>query len=64
MVFLDKHGWPVVRIKNRPIVNLLRLMLHTRKVRRGYWDGYRVLPYGETMAPPTVENSQRGPEDK
>lgn len=35
MQFLDKLGWPVVRIKGRPIVNLIRLLLHTRKVELG-----------------------------
>lgn len=37
MQFLDKYNYPVVRIKNRPILNLFRLVLHTRKIKRGRW---------------------------
>jgi hypothetical protein len=35
MQFLDKYGWPVERIKGRWFVNFMRLLLHTRKVKRG-----------------------------
>lgn len=37
MQFLDKHGWPVERIKGRRILNFLRLVIHTRKIKRGSW---------------------------
>lgn len=37
MQFLDKHDWPVERIRGRPITNLIRLLIHTRKIRRGKW---------------------------
>jgi len=29
MVFRDRYGWPVERIKGRPITNFIRLLLHT-----------------------------------
>ncbi len=35
MQFLDKLGWPIERIKDRPILNFLRLLIHTRKIKRG-----------------------------
>lgn len=31
--FYDKHGFPVERIKGRWFQNLLRLIIHTRKVK-------------------------------
>lgn len=43
MQFLDKHGWPVERIKGRRITNLIRLLIHTRKIRRGKWRYPAVL---------------------
>lgn len=36
--FLDGHGWPVERIKGRRIQNFLRLLIHTRKIKRGPWQ--------------------------
>jgi len=38
--FCDKHGWPVERVKGRPILNFLRLLIHTRKIRRRF-DGQK-----------------------
>lgn len=35
MHFVDRHGWPVERIKGRPILNFIRLLIHTRRIRRG-----------------------------
>ena len=35
MQFLDKLGWPVARFKGRPVINFLRLLIHTRKIKRG-----------------------------
>ena len=35
MQFLDSLGWPVERIKDRPITNIIRLLIHTRKIKRG-----------------------------
>ena len=35
MQYLDKLGWPVERIKGRWFLNLLRLLIHTRKVKTG-----------------------------
>jgi len=35
MQFLDKLGWPVERVKGRPVLNFLRLLIHTRKIKRG-----------------------------
>lgn len=34
LYFLDKWGYPVVTFKGRPIVNLIRRLLHTRKITR------------------------------
>ena len=34
--FCDKDGWPVERVKGRPILNFLRLLIHTRKIRRRF----------------------------
>jgi len=34
MAFLDKYGFPVERIRGRWFTNCLRLLLHTRKIRR------------------------------
>ncbi len=34
---LDKHGWPVETVKGRKIRNFLRLLIHTRKIKRGPW---------------------------
>ncbi len=35
MQFLDKLGWPVERFKGRWFLNFLRLIIHTRKIKRG-----------------------------
>ena len=37
MKFLDKYGWPVERIKGRPMTKVIRLLLWARKVRCGKW---------------------------
>ncbi len=29
MTFRDSYGWPVERIRGRPITNLIRLLIHT-----------------------------------
>ena len=57
MVFLDKYGWPVVVPKNRPVMKWLRRIIHTRRIRRGWWDGYRIVPTGqESPGPPACED--------
>lgn len=43
MVFLDKYGWPVERIKGKKFINFIRLLLHTRSIKQGYWDGYKIV---------------------
>lgn len=43
MVFLDKLGWPVAYIKGRWILKWVRRLIHTRKIKRGYWNGYKVV---------------------
>ena len=35
MYVADKYGWPVVTFKGRPIINLIRYLLHGRSIRRG-----------------------------
>ena len=29
---LDKYGWPVELVRGRPVLNLLRRLIHTRKI--------------------------------
>ena len=43
MVFLDKYNYPVERIIGKPITNIIRLILHTRKVMFGRWNGYKIV---------------------
>lgn len=35
MQYLDKLGWPVERTKGRWFQNFIRLLIHTRKIKRG-----------------------------
>lgn len=59
MVFLDKYGWPVEVPKRRPIVKFLRRLLLTRKIKRGWWDGYQIVPPGgHSPGPPVMEGSR------
>ncbi len=30
----DKYGWPVERIKGRPITNFIRLLIHGRSLKK------------------------------
>ncbi len=34
MIFLDRNYWPVERIRGRYVQNVIRLVLHTRRIRR------------------------------
>ncbi len=43
MVYLDQYGWPVERIKGHRFINFIRLILWTRNIVRGKWDGYKVI---------------------
>lgn len=43
MVFFDNMNFPVELIKGRWFTNLIRLLIHTRKIRRGTWDGHKVI---------------------
>ena len=36
MEFLDELGWPVERLRGRPVLNFCRLLIHTRRVVR-HW---------------------------
>lgn len=55
MVFLDKYGFPVTQFKRRRlIVNTLRRLIHTRRIVRGWWDGYQVVPPGQDSPGPPV----------
>lgn len=39
MVFLDNKGWPVVWIKERPVISVIRRIIFTRKIiTRVKWD--------------------------
>lgn len=35
--FLDRYDWPVEKIKGRPITNLIRLLLYTKRITT-HWD--------------------------
>jgi len=43
MVFLDRDGYPVEKIKGHLVRNILRRVIHTRRIRKGYWDGFGVV---------------------
>lgn len=43
MVFLDKYKYPIETIKGRFIQNIIRLIIHTRYIKIGYWDGYKIV---------------------
>jgi len=43
--FCDKWGWPVTKIKGKPITNLIRKIIHTRKIRLG---DLKSVDYGES----------------
>jgi len=34
LVFVDRDGWPVERIRGRLVTNAIRLLLHTRRIVR------------------------------
>lgn len=56
MVFCDKYGWPVEVSKKHFIRRWLRRLIHTRKIKRGWWDGYRIVPTGQKSPGPPVSN--------
>lgn len=37
MYVTDRYGWPVEQIKGRWLLNLLRLLIHARRIHRGRW---------------------------
>ncbi len=43
MIFCDKNGWPVTTTKDRWFQNFIRLVLHTKRIRRGYWNGFHII---------------------
>jgi hypothetical protein len=58
MQFLDKLGWPVEKFENRPILNFIRLLIHTRKIKRGkFKHGYTDSESNDFQAPkiPTLD---------
>lgn len=34
LIFIAKSGWPVEMLRGRPIINLIRIILHTKKIQR------------------------------
>ena len=46
MVFLDKYGYPIEKIKGRWFSNLIRTIFYCRNIKRGKWDGFRVVRNG------------------
>lgn len=59
LYFLDRLGWPVEMINGRPITNLVRLLLHTRRVttRRpiALDAGIELFPYVPFLARPDFD---------
>jgi hypothetical protein len=47
IVFLDRYGWPVERIKGRPVTNMIRLLLWTRRMKRGWWTRNGIVAEGK-----------------
>ena len=43
MVFLDKYGWPIECTKGHKLINFIRLLIHTCKIKRGKWNGFKVI---------------------
>ena len=39
MIFIAKDGWPVERIRGRWFLNLVRLVILTRRIKFGKYDG-------------------------
>ena len=46
MYFLDKYGWPVECFKGRWVLNILRLIVHTRRIS---WRCKNIERYWERM---------------
>ena len=62
MLILDKHGWPVAKIKGRKFVNILRLIIHGRKI-WGTIDDWNIVrnhhmksDWRARVAPPTTQS--------
>ena len=43
MVFLDCWGYPIELAKGHRLRNLLRILIHTRRICRGVWNGFNVV---------------------
>lgn len=56
MILRDKLGWPIERVKGRPINNFIRLLLHTSWIRT-WRDRNKPWPRAEPS-----DDVQRGPE--
>ena len=54
-ILCDKHGWPVEKIIGRPITNLIRCLLHGRRIR--LWEGSGDFVNAKPK-PPEVQPSQ------
>jgi len=64
MVFLDYWGYPVESIRGHWLSNILRRLFRTRRICRGYWDGYRVLRHKDSIDPqPDPETMKQAMED-
>jgi hypothetical protein len=59
MVFLDSDGWPVEYVRGKWFSKWIRRLIHTRSIRRGWWDGYRVVPPGGRSFGPPVRLKRR-----
>lgn len=54
---LDKYGWPVETIRGRPLLNALRLLIHTRRIAR--WK-QPTIAMDPSVATPTTEGEDDG----
>lgn len=60
---LDRLGWPVETIRGRPILNAIRLLLHTRRIARWSPPVFKPDPslVGHVaVQPATAEEAQHG----
>ena len=57
LIYLDKYGWPVERIKGRWFLNFIRLLIHTEKIKSGDPAEYAKKKHDDMTTAPD-ENTQ------
>jgi len=58
MVFLCKNGFPVELIKGKWFKNFLRLLVHTRSIKRGVWVSGKVVTASRLIEAHTILNAK------